>query len=393
MKKKISVGLVGYKFMGKAHSQAYRNVNYYFNSTVEYELASICGRNERNVQKAAETFGWHSYETDWRQLIQREDIDLIDIGTPSNSHKEIAIAAAQAGKHVLCEKPLALTLKDAKEMLKAVEKTGVKNMVGFSYRRVPAIALAKKLIDQGEIGDIYHVRAAYLQDWIIDPSFPLVWRLDKNIAGSGAHGDLNAHMIDLARYLCGEFEEVVGMAKTFIKERPVGGDMDGGLSSLTSKESTYGEVTVDDTALFLANFENGAVGSFEATRFAAGRKNRNMIELNGSKGSIAFNFERMNELQFYSRQDDREIQGFRTILVTEPEHDYLKAWWPPGHIIGYEHTFTHQAYDLAQAIAYDQEIAPDFEDGVRCQEVLEAVERSIRQREWISIKSLQEEDQ
>jgi predicted dehydrogenase len=388
MTKQINVGLIGYKFMGKAHSQAYRNVNFYFDPKSEYRLKTICGRNEENVAAAARKYGWESYETNWKKVIEREDIDLVDIGTPSNFHKDIAIAAAKAGKHVLCEKPLALSLKDSYEMLEAVTKAGVKHMVGFSYRRVPAIALAKKLIDEGRIGRIHHVRAVYLQDWIVDPNFPLVWRLDKEVAGSGAHGDLNAHIIDLARYLCGEFKEVNGMSETFIKERPVGGDMDGGLGATGGEASEYGEVTVDDATLFMARFTNGAIGSFEATRFATGRKNKECIEINGSDGSIVFDFERMNELHFYSRNDEDHIQGFKTIMVTDPVHDYMSAWWPAGHIIGYEHTFTHQAFDFAEAIANDQDIYPNFEDGVRCQEVIEAVETSITNRSWVNVEEL-----
>ncbi|PPA68958.1 Gfo/Idh/MocA family protein [Jeotgalibacillus proteolyticus] len=386
----LNIGLIGYKFMGKAHSQAYRNVNFYFEPSLDYRLKVLCGRNEKNVKEASEKYGWEEYETDWRKVVERDDIDLVDIGTPTNTHKEIAIAAARAGKHVLCEKPLALSLADANEMLREVKKAGVKHMVGFTYRRVPAIALAKRLIDEGRIGAIHHVRANYLQDWIVDPEFPLVWRMDKAVAGSGSHGDLNAHMIDLARYLCGEFEEVMGMSKTFVKERPDGGDMDGGLGASTGDQAKLGKVTVDDATLFLANFENGAIGNFEATRFATGRKNKNCIEINGSKGSIAFNFERMNELQFFSKEDEEHIQGFRTILVTEPCHKYMSSWWPAGHIIGYEHCFTHQAFDLIEAIASDQKISPDLEDGVRCQEVIEAVEQSIEKRGWVKIESLRE---
>ncbi|OQP13058.1 MULTISPECIES: Gfo/Idh/MocA family protein [Geobacillus] len=388
MKKKIRVGMVGYKFMGKAHSQAFRNVNFYFDVDGEYELKAICGRNKEGVASAAQRYGWESYETDWRALIERDDIDLIDIGTPTDSHKEIAIAAARAGKHVICEKPMALSVADAREMLKAVREAKVKHMIGFTYRRVPAIALAKRLIDEGRIGQIYHVRAQYLQDWIVDPNFPLVWRLDSAVAGSGAHGDLNAHIIDLARYLCGEFDEVIGLEKTFIKQRPLGGTMDGGLGAIGG-DGPLGEVTVDDATLFLARFKNGAIGSFEATRFATGRKNYEYVEINGSLGSIVFNFERMNELEFYSREDESHIQGFRKILVTEPGvHRYIDAWWPPGHIIGYEHAFTHQAYDFLQAIVQDKDIAPDFEDGLRCQEVLEAVKKSIEIRAWVKVENI-----
>ncbi|SDI56603.1 Gfo/Idh/MocA family protein [Natribacillus halophilus] len=367
----IKVGLIGYKFMGKAHTQAYRNTNFYFEPQAPYQLKVICGRNEKSVKSAAHTYGWESYETDWRSVIERDDIDLIDIGTPSNTHKDIAIAAAKAGKHVLTEKPMALSVSDAKEMLQAVTEAGVQHMVSFNYRRIPAIALAKRLLSEGRIGDVYHIRAHYLQDWLADPQSPFAWRLDKNVAGSGAHGDLNAHIVDLARYLVGEFAEVIGLSETFVKERPV--DSDEGKR----------DVTVDDTTLFMARFDNGAVGSFEATRYATGRKNKKYIEINGSGGSIVFDFKSMNELQFFSNEDEEHIQGYKTILVTEPDaHDYMKAWWPPGHLIGYEHTFTHQANDLANAITREHPVYPNFEDGLRCQQVLEAVENSVKTRTW-----------
>jgi len=270
-------------------------------------------------------------------------------------------------------------------MLKAVEKAKVKHMIGFNYRRVPAIGLAKRLIEEGKIGEIYHFRSTYLQDWIVEPEFPLNWRFQKEIAGSGALGDLLAHHIDLARYLIGELGEVIGMDKTFIKERPISLEADG-LTGKAGKEK--GKVTVDDATLFLAKFKNGALGSFEATRVAPGRKNYNHFEINGSEGSIVFNFERMNELEFYSRKDLSYVQGFRTILVTEPEHPYISAWWPPGHTIGYEHTFIHQIYDLMNDLAEDKMPTPNFLDGVKCQEVLEAVNKSIKEKKWIKILSL-----
>ncbi|QQK77340.1 Gfo/Idh/MocA family oxidoreductase [Salicibibacter cibarius] len=371
----IKVGLIGYKFMGKAHTQAYKNTNFYFEPQDPFQLKVICGRNEKSVKSAAHTYGWESYETDWRSVVERNDIDLIDIGTPSNTHKDIAIAAAKAGKHVLTEKPMALSVRDAKEMLKAVTDAGVQHMVSFNYRRIPAIALAKRLITEGRLGDVYHIRAHYLQDWLANPQSPFAWRLDKTIAGSGAHGDLNAHIVDLTRYLIGEFDEVVGMSETFVKERPA--------------ENGEGKrnVTVDDTTLFLARFDNGAVGNFEATRYATGRKNHEYIEINGSMGSIVFNFERMNELQFFSKEDEHYLQGYRNILVTEPEvHEYMNAWWPPGHLIGYEHAFTHQASDLARAITQQQPVYPNFEDGLRCQQVLEAVDNSILSRTWEKVE-------
>lgn len=387
MAKKVNVGLVGYKFMGKAHSHAYHDVAMFFDLDAVPVMKAICGRDEKGVKAAAERFGWESYETSWEKLIKRDDIDMIDITAPSNAHKEIGIAAAEAGKHVFCEKPLALNLADAREMLKAVEKAGVKHMINFNYRTAPAVALAKKMIDDGLIGKIYHFRGVYLQDWIISPDFPIVWRLDKNVAGSGSHGDLNAHIIDIARFLVGEFDCVVGMEETFIKERPLTEiGTTGGLHAKAT--GGKGEVTVDDTTLFLARFTNGAVATFEATRFAAGRKNHNRFEINGSKGSIVFNLERMNELEYYNVDDPEGLQGFRVIQATDPSHPYLHAWWPPAHIIGYEHTFIHQVYNLMQAIANDKMPSPSFVDGVKCQEVLDAVVKSIQEKRWVKISEM-----
>ena len=267
-------------------------------------------------------------------------------------------------------------------MLEAARKAGVKHMVAFNYRRVPAIGLAKQLIEADKLGRIYHYRATYLQDWLVDPEFPLAWRLQKERAGSGPHGDLNSHIIDLAHYLIGEIDKVIGMKETFIKKRPLE-EVSSELSATSGKK--YGEVTVDDAALFLAKFKEGALGSFEASRFAAGRKNFE-IEINGSKGSLAFNFERVNELEYYSKEDNQNEQGFKTILVTE--HPYIKALWPAGHIIGYEHTFIHEVYELMQAIAKDEMPSPDFEDGVKCQAVLEAVERSIAEERWVRLNEM-----
>lgn len=386
-KEAIRVGMVGYKFMGKAHSHAYKDVGMFFDLDAKISMQAICGREEKGVSEAAERFGWASYETDWNQLIQREDIDMIDINAPSNAHKDIAIASVQAGKHVFCEKPLALTLQDAREMLAEAEKANVKHGICFNYRYLPAVQLAKQLIDDGKIGDIYHYRATYLQDWLIDPEFPLAWRLQKEVAGSGAHGDLNAHCVDLARYLIGEFDKVIGQSRTFVKTRPIPASSTG-LTATASDE--MGDVTVDDTTSFLAQFKNGALGTFEATRFAPGWKNGNTFEINGSKGSIRFNLERLNELQVYYVDDDAHTQGFRTILATEGVHRYASNWWPPGHVIGYEHCFVHIAYEFLQSIANNSEFSPNFYDGVKCQEVLEAVDQSIEQGRWVSIDEIQE---
>ena len=330
---------------------------------------------------------WEGYETSWENLVKRDDIDVIDITAPSNFHKEIAIAAAEAGKHVFCEKPLALNLKDAREMLEVVKKANVKHQIGFNYRFAPAVQLAKKLIDEGKIGKIYHYRAHYLQDFIIDPGFPLVWRLDKDVAGSGSHGDLGAHFVDLARFLVGEFDEVIGMSETFIKERPIVERMTG-LTATAQEGAEMGKVTVDDATIFMARFKNGALGSFEATRFAAGHKNDMFFEINGSKGSIRFSVERMNELEYYSVEDEEGLQGFRLIQVTEDIHPYADAWWPVGHVIGYEHTFVHEMYEFIEAIAKDKPTNPDFNDGVKCSQILEAVDVSIENRQWIEVDSL-----
>ncbi|WP_138752236.1 Gfo/Idh/MocA family protein [Paenibacillus sinopodophylli] len=385
---KINIGMVGYKFMGKAHSNAYRALPMFFpKSAVKPVLKVICGRDPIGVEQAREQFGWESSETDWRQLVQRDDIDLVDINAPSDAHKEIALAAAAAGKHLFCEKPLAMTLEDSREMLRAAEKAGIKHMVGFNYRFSPAVQLAKKLIEEGRIGHIYHFRAKFLQDWIIDPGFPLVWRLQRDIAGSGSHGDLGAHLIDMARFLVGEFNEVIGMSETFIKERPLASDASG-LSAKGIEEETHGEVTVDDATLFMARFMNGTLGSFETSRLAAGHRCVNGFEINGSKGSIKFDFERMNELQVYFTDDAEDVQGFRRVMATDPAHTYMYAWWPAGHSIGFEHTFTHEVLEFMQAIAENRQPVPNFNDGVKCQEVLEAVDLSIAERRWVLINEL-----
>jgi predicted dehydrogenase len=367
----IGVGLVGYKFMGRAHSNAYRQVGRFFDLDLSPRMRAICGRDEVGVRDAAASLGWEGYETDYHRLLERDDIGLVDVATPGNTHHEIAIASLEAGKHVLCEKPLANTLQEAREMLDAARRAGTVNMVCFNYRRAPAVQLAKSLVDDGRLGEIRHWRAAYLQDFILDPELPLIWRFRKEVAGSGALGDIGAHIVDLAHFLVGPIAEVVGATGTFIKERP-----------LEEPGGGRGEVTVDDAAAFLARFENGATGTFEATRLAAGRKNHNYFEINGSRGSVAFDLERMNELQVYLEDDEPDVKGFRTVLVTEPDHPYMEGWWPPGHIIGYEHTFVHTIKDLLDGIGAGESPAPTFEDGYRCQAVLEAVERSVESRSW-----------
>ncbi len=374
MKRTLTIGMIGYNFMGKAHSNAWRQVGRFFDLPVQIRLKTLCGRTAASVEAAREQLGWETAATDWRSVINDPEIDIIDITTPNDSHAEIAIAAAEAGKAVLCEKPLALNLEECEAMVAAVEKAGVVNMVCHNYRRIPAIALAKKMIEEGAIGDrIYHYRARYAQDWITDPDFPLVWRLQAKISGSGTHGDIDAHIIDLGRYLVGELDEVCGLTETFIKERPL---VDG---------SGRGEVTVDDAVSWIGRFKNGAIANLEATRFAHGRKNHITLEINGNRGSLAFNFEDMNRLQYYRADDPEGLRGFRDILVTESTHPYLAAWWPPGHIIGYEHTFVNTVADFVKAVIAGESVHPTFADGLANERVLAAVEQSAETRSWVRL--------
>jgi len=373
----LGVGMVGYAFMGAAHSQGWRTAPRFFDLPLRPDLAVLCGRDKEKATAAADKLGWRSVETDWRALLTRDDVQLVDVCSPGDTHAEIAIAALEAGRHVLCEKPLANTVDEARAMVAAAARAasrGVRSMVGYSYRRVPAVALARRLVEQGRIGEIRHVRASYQQDWIVDPQFPLVWRLQKDAAGSGALGDIGAHIVDMAQYLTGDLlTGVSALTETFVRERPLpSGD---GL----------GSVDVDDAALFLGRFAGGAVASFEASRFATGRKNALRIELNGSRGSLAFDQERMNELEFYSEEEDPDTRGFRRILVTEPTHPYVGAWWPPGHGLGYEHSFTHQAVDLVRDIAEGRDPVPSFADGLRVQLVLDAVEKSAASGSWHTV--------
>ncbi|WP_349259608.1 Gfo/Idh/MocA family oxidoreductase [Actinospica sp.] len=372
--------MVGYGFMGKAHSQAWRNAARFYDLPSKPELTALCGRSSSAVAAAAETYGFAGWETDWERLIARDDIDVVDICTPGDSHAEIALAALEAGKHVLCEKPLANTVEQAREMAAAAERAaerGRHSMVGFNYRRVPALALARQLIADGRLGTVYQVRAQYLQDWIVDPEFPLVWRLQAEKAGSGALGDLGAHSIDLAQYLTGQrITGVSALLETLVPERPLPGAYSGLSAAADAGHVERGRVTVDDAALFTARFEAGAVGVFEATRFATGHKNAMRIEVSGSLGSVAFDCESLNELSYYDATMDPEIAGFRRILVTEPGHPYLAAWWPPGHLIGYEHTFTHEIKDFVEALASGTRPEPSFADGLQTQLVLAAVAQS-----------------
>lgn len=381
-KRQVNVALIGYQFMGKAHSNAYRQVGRFFDIDVEPALKVLCGRNEEKVKIAREKLGWQEYATNWEDVVARGDIDIVDIGTPNNTHAAISHAALAAGKHVLCEKPLAINVADARKSLQAARDSGKVNGICHNYRKAPAIAFAQKLVAEGKIGAIRHFRGTYLQDWIVDPNVPLVWRLDKSIAGSGSNGDLNAHLIDTARFVMGtEFKDVTGLSETFIKDRPLLADTEGGLAGFKASEQK-GKVTVDDVTAFLARFDNGATGTFEATRLAPGRKNYNRWEINGEKGSIVFNLERMNEFEIYLTDDPTGVQGFHTVQATESYMPYMDAYWPVAHIIGYEHTFVNMIRDFLQAVATGTSFSPDFLDGFRNQAVLDAVERSCASHQW-----------
>jgi len=364
--------MIGYKFMGKVHSNAWRQVNRFFETPFEPVMKVICGRNEEETKRAANIYGWEEYSASWEQVVRRKDIDVIDICTPGDAHSPIALGAAEEGKVVFCEKPLANTLAEAEQMLAAVRTNKVINMLCYNYRRAPAVALAKQLIDEGRIGKIYHFRGSYLQDWIVNPAFPLVWRLEKAKAGSGALGDLSSHIIDLARFLVGEITDVAGLLKTFINERP-----------LEAGSQKLGKVDVDDAALSLVKFDNGAIGTIESSRMAPGNKNRNRFEINGSLGSLAFDLERLNELELY--MEDGANSGFKTIMVTDSTHPYMSAWYPPGHIIGYEHTFIHTVLDLLKAVDEQKLPTPNFEDGWRSQKVMEAIARASQTSSWETV--------
>jgi len=372
----IGIGMVGHAFMGAVHSHAWRSVHRFFDPPLVPRLAVLGGRDETRAKAAAEKFGWEDVETDWRKLVARDDVGLVDVCTPGDSHAEIAIAALAAGKHVLCEKPLANSVAEAEAMAEAARRArerGVRAMVAFNYRRVPALAHARKLVAGGALGEIRHVRSVYLQDWLSDPQAPMTWRLRKESAGSGSLGDLGAHIVDAAQFVTGELiTGVSALTNTFVKQRP-------------SETGGTDEVTVDDAALFLARLSGGAVATFEATRFALGRKNAMRLEINGSKASLAFDFESMNELQWYEGTGTEA--GFRRVLVTEPQHPYIGAWWPPGHILGYEHTFTHEVADFLDAIGAGTDPAPSFDDGLRVQRVLDAVEKSAAaEANWTSVE-------
>jgi predicted dehydrogenase len=410
MAKTLRVGMVGYGLMGKAHSNAWRQAPWFFPLKAKLEMHTLCGRNPAGVQAARAQLGWQYAATDWREVVESPLIDVVDINTPNDSHAEIAIAAARAGKHVLCEKPLALNVKQAEAMLAAAQKAKIVHMVCHNFRRVPALAQAKRMIAEGAIGEIYHYYARYAQDWLVDPDVPLRWKLQKPISGSGTHGDLNVHLIDMGRYLVGEFKEVCGMMNTFIKVRPL---MDGagpnedrapeparkkdrggkaktaqaGPAPADQPVQPRGKVTVDDAALFLGRFESGALANLEATRYAPGRKNHLAIEINGSKGSLCFDLEDVNRLKFCDTASLPDRQGFRDIPVLQPggAPPDVGQWWRAGHLLGYEQAFVHTVADFANACVDRKPVHPTFEDGLRNQRVLAAVEESVKTRGWVKM--------
>lgn len=377
MSPQLRVGMIGNGFMGAAHSQGWRVAPRFFDLPADPRMTVMVGRDAAKNDHLAAKWGWDETTTDYREVLERDDIDIVDIVTPGNTHAEIAIAALEAGKHVLCEKPLANTVDEARRMAEAAEaakERGVLAMVGFTYRRVPAATFARNLVANGAVGKIRQIRAQYLQDWLVDPESPLTWRLKKDQAGSGALGDIGAHAIDMAQYIAGQsVESVSGILETFVKERPV---MEQGIGLSGTAGSERGEVTVDDYAAFSGRFSGGALGSFEASRFATGHKNALRVEIAGEKGSILFDMEDMNAIRYYDATAPGTELGFKRIFVTEADHPYMGAWWPTGHMLGYEHGFSHQAKDLVEAIVSGTQPRPSFADGYQVQRVLDSVERS-----------------
>ncbi len=378
MAKSLNVGIVGYGFMGRAHSNAYRRVNQFFDVAYEPVLKAVAARTRGRAEDFAHRWGWQRVETDWRRLVEAPDIDIIDIASPNNTHHEITLAAAAAGKMILCEKPLAMNLAQGREMTEAVEKSGRPNMVWFNYRRVPAISLARQMIEEGRLGKVFHYRATYLQDWTISPKVPVggpgTWRLDHEVAGAGVSGDLSTHNIDTAIWLNGPISRVSGMTEIFIKDRH-------------RADGSAARVEIDDVCTFLARFANGSNGTFEATRYARGRKNKNSFEVNGEKGSIYFDLEDMHQLQYFNHDDAGHVQGWRTILVTGAEHPYMANWWVPGCVIGYEHTFVNALADFLKGLEKGERVRPDFRDALETQAVADAVLESARTEKWVCPES------
>lgn len=377
--KKLNVGLIGYGFMGRTHANAYRKVNNFFDVEYQPVLKAVCGRTESKVEAFADRWGFESTETDWRKVIERDDIDLIDIVTPNNTHREIAIAAAEAGKMVLCEKPLAMDAQEGEEMVAAVKKAGVPNMVWFNYRRVPAVTLAKQIIDEGKLGHIYHYRTNFLQDYTISEDVPQggtgLWRLDGNVAGSGVTGDLLAHNIDTAIWLNGPIEKVTAMTETFVKER------------VHQETGEKQPVSIDDAAAFMARFANGSMAIFEATRYARGHKALYTLEINGRDASIHWNLEDLHRLDYFDYGDDSTVRGWRSVHVSDEDQPYMGNWWVPGLQIGYEHTFIHGVADFLEGLAAGERVHPDFEDALETQYVCDTVLKSAETGQWESIPS------
>ena len=376
-KKPFNIGLVGYGFMGRTHSNGYRRVGNFFDLEYTPVLKAVCGRNEENAQAFADQWGYESVETDWRKLMERDDIDAIDICTPNNSHAEIAIAAAQAGKAILCEKPLALNAAEGQRMVEVIEKAGVANTVWYNYRRVPAVTLAKQLIDEGRLGRIFHYRANFLQDWTISAELPqggaALWRLDAQAAGSGVTGDLLAHCIDTALWLNGSIKDVSAMTEIFVKER---------MHNLTGQME---KVTIDDACIFHCHFANGSLGQFESTRYARGHKALYTFEINGEKASIRWDLHDLHRLEFFDYGDDSSIRGWHDVHVTDSDHPYMANWWVPGLQIGYEHTFVHQVADFLTALAEGKPCPPTFRDALETQHVCDAVLTSANERRWMDV--------
>src|ERR671922_1414580 len=379
MAKPLNVGMIGYGFMGRAHSNGYRRVNNFFELAYHPVLKAACARSLDKAKAFADQWGYESVETDWRKLVERKDIDLIDICTPNNTHAEIALAAAAAGKMILCEKPLAMNGPEALKMVEAIEKAGVPNMVWYNYRRVPAVTLAKKLIDEGRLGRIFHYRAKFLQDWTISADLPQggrgTWRLDANVAGSGVTGDLLAHCIDTAMWLNGGIASVTGATETFVKQRK------------HADTGETAEVKIDDASMFLSRFKNGSLGLFEATRYARGHKALYTLEINGEKASIFWDLHDLHRLQWFDHRDEGQLRGWRSIHITDGDHPYMGHWWVPGLQIGYEHTFIHQAADFLQGLASGKPASPTFRDALATEYVTDAVLKSAKSGQWESVRS------
>ncbi len=384
-KTRVNVALIGGGFMGRTHSNGYQQARAFFDLPLEPFKKVVCDREPENAQKLAGRFGWEDTSTDWMEVVNRPDIDLVDICTPVHTHAEIAMAAIRAGKAVYCEKPLTRTLAEARELVEAVKAAGVPNMCNFNTRAVPAVALAREMMDEGLVGEIFEWRSVFLQSWLIDPTFPLTWRLRKETAGAGALADLGSHSLDLARYLVGEVSTVSGQLHTYTKERPIP-VKDIGRNSIPSGK--MGAVTVDDAAWATLRFANGAFGSMEASRMSTGRLCTHRFEIHGSAGALAFDFMRMNELEYFNNNEPRRLQGWRTIHATTPAHPYMKNWWPAGHSIGYEHSFTHAVANLMEGMATDKPVSPSFEDSARVQAVMEAIELSHEKRGWVEVEAL-----